>query len=74
MMRASAKIQDPACAAFIRLIGSFAAKVHHVQHRSNTQQCHSQINLEYLSCFVPGTFHDLENLDVLKNVHIVEQL
>ena len=72
MMCSSAN--DPACSPFIRLVRSFAAKVHHVQHRSNTQQCHSQINLENLSCFVPGSFHDLEHLDILKNVHIVEQL
>jgi hypothetical protein len=38
MMGSSAKLEDPECSPFIRLIRSFAAKVHHVQHRSNTQQ------------------------------------
>jgi hypothetical protein len=33
---------------------------------SNTEQSGK------LSCFVPRTLHDLENLDVFKNVHIVE--
>jgi hypothetical protein len=34
MMCSSAKLEDPECSPFIRLVRSFAAQVHHVQHRS----------------------------------------